>query len=91
MTKQKILAKTSSVKKKSSVTQKSVLISILTSVYSLNLNNNLIKILNLNVAVNKDSVSFIQYIVFHTVYLNEKLMNENLNVFKLNEKKKSFM
>jgi len=61
------------------------------SVYSLNLNNNFIKILNLNVAVNKDLMSFIQYIVSYTVYLNEKLMNENLNVFKLNEKEKSFI
>jgi len=64
---------------------------IFTSVYSLNLNNNLIEILNLNVAINKDSVSFIQYIVFYTVYLNRKLMNENLNVFKLNKKEKSFI
>jgi len=91
MTKQKTLAKTSSVKKKSSVTQKSVFISVFTSVCSLNLNNNFIEILNLNVAVNKDSVSFIQYTVFYTVYLNRKLMNENLNVFKLNKKEKSFM
>jgi len=91
MTKQKILAKTSSVKKKSSVMQKSVLISIFTSVCLLNFDNDFIKILNLNVAVNKDSVSFIQYIVFHTIYLNKKLMNENLNVFKLNKKEKSFM
>ena len=91
MIKQKTLTKTFSVKKKSSVTQKSVLISIFTSVCSLNLDDNLIKILNLNVAVNKDSVSFIQYIVSYTVYLNRKLMNENLNVFKLNEKEKSFM
>ncbi len=91
MIKQKTLIKTSSVKKKSSVTQKSMFISVFTSVCSLNLDNNLIKILNLNVAINKDSVSFIQYIVFYTVYLNEKLINENLNVFKLNEKEKSFM
>jgi len=68
-----------------------VLISVFTSVCSLNLKNNLIEILNLNVVVNKDSMSFIQYTVSHTVYLNEKLMNENLNVFKLNEKEKSFM
>ena len=27
----------------------------------------------------------------HTVYLNEKLMNENSNVFELNEKEKSFI
>ncbi len=66
-------------------------ISVFTSVYLLNLNDNLIKILNLNIAVNKDSMSFIQYTVSHTVYLNRKLMNENLNVFKLNKKKKSFM
>ena len=91
MTKQKILTKTFSVKKKSSVTQKSIFMSIFTSVCSLNLNNDLIEILNLNVAINKDSVSFIQYIVFYTVYLNRKLMNENLNVFKLNKKEKSFM
>ncbi len=91
MTKQKILTKTSSVKKKSSVTQKSVFISVFTSVCSLNLNNNLIKIFNLNVVINKDSISFIQYTVFHTVYLNRKLMNENLNVFELNEKEKSFI
>jgi len=91
MIKQKTLTKTFSVKKKSSVTQKSVLISIFTSVCSLNLDDNLIKILNLNVAVNKDSVSFIQYIVSYTVYLNRKLINENLNVFKLNKKEKSFM
>ncbi len=91
MTKQKTLAKTSSVKKKSSVTQESVLMSVFTSVCSLNLDNNLIKILNLNVAVNKDSMSFIQYIVSHTVYLNKKLMNKNSNVFKLNEKEKSFV
>jgi len=68
-----------------------VFISVFTSVYLLNLNDNLIKILNLNIAVNKDSMSFIQYTVSHTVYLNRKLMNENLNVFKLNKKKKSFM
>ncbi len=91
MTKQKILTKTFSVKKKSSVTQKSIFMSIFTSVCSLNLNNDLIEILNLNVAINKDSVLFIQYIVFYTVYLNRKLMNENLNVFKLNKKEKSFM
>jgi len=91
MTKQKTLAKTSSVKKKSSVTQKSVFISVFISVCSLNLNDNFIKILNLNIAVNKDSVSFIQYIMSYTVYLNEKLMNENSNVFKLNEKKKNFI
>ena len=66
-------------------------ISIFTSVYSLNLDDNLIEILNLNVAVNKNSMSFIQYTVSHTVYLNKKLMNENLNVFKLNEKEKNFM
>ncbi len=91
MTKQKILTKTSSVKKKSSVTQKSVFISIFTLIYSLNLNNNLIKILNLNVAVNKDLISFIQYTVSYTVYLNKKLINKNLNVFKLNKKEKSFI
>jgi len=68
-----------------------MLILIFTSVCSLNLNNNLIKILNLNVIINKDSMSFIQYIVFYTIYLNRKLINENLNVFKLNEKKKSFI
>jgi len=68
-----------------------VFISIFTSVYSLNLNNNFIEILNLNVAVNKDSVSFIQYIMSYTVYLNKKLINENLNVFKLNKEKKSFI
>jgi len=68
-----------------------VLISVFTSVYLLNLNNDFIKILNLNVAVNKDSISFIQYTVSHTVYLNKKLMNKNLNVFKLNEKEKSFV
>jgi len=91
MTKQKALAKTSSVKKKSSVMQESVFMSVFTSVCSLNLDNNLIEILNLNVAVNKDSMSFIQYTVSHTVYLNKKLMNENSNVFKLNEKEKSFV
>jgi len=91
MTKQKTLAKTSSVKKKSSVTQKSVLISVFTSVCSLNLDNDLIEIFNLNIAVNKDSMSFIQYTMFYTVYLNKKLMNENLNVFELNKRKKSFM
>jgi len=66
-------------------------ISVFTSVCSLNLNDNFIKILNLNVVVNKDSVSFIQYTVFYTVYLNRKLMNENLNIFKLNKKEKSFI
>ncbi len=71
--------------------QESVFISVFTSVCSLNLDNNFIKILNLDVAVNKDLMSFIQYTVSHTVYLNEKLMNENLNVFKLNKKEKSFM
>ncbi len=71
--------------------QESVFISIFTSVYLLNLDNDLIKILNLNVAVNKDSVSFIQYIVFYIIYLNRKLINENLNVFKLNKKEKSFI
>ncbi len=71
--------------------QKSVLISVFTSACSLNLDDDLIEIFNLNVTVNKDSMSFIQYTVFHTVYLNEKLMNENLNVFKLNEKEKSFI
>ncbi len=91
MMKQKVLAKTSSVKKKSSVMQESVFMSVLTSVCSLNLDNDFIEILNLNVAVNKDSVSFIQYIVSHTVYLNKKLMNENSNVFKLNKKEKSFI
>jgi len=73
------------------VIQELMLISVLTSVCSLNLNDNLIKILNLNVVVNKNSISFIQYIMSHTVYLNKKLMNENLNVFKLNEKEKNFM
>jgi len=68
-----------------------VLISVFTSVYLLNLNNDFIEILNLNVAVNKDSISFIQYTVSYTVYLNKKLMNKNLNVFKLNEKEKSFV
>ena len=68
-----------------------MLILIFTSVCSLNLNNNLIKILNLIVIINKDSMSFIQYIVFYTIYLNRKLINENLNVFKLNKKKKSFI
>jgi len=68
-----------------------VFISVFTLVCSLNLNNNLIEILNLNVAVNKDSMSFIQYTMSYTVYLNKKLMNENLNVFKLNEKEKSFI
>jgi len=68
-----------------------VFISVFTSVCSLNLDDDLIEILNLNVAVNKDSVSFIQYIMSYTVYLNEKLMNENLNVFELNKKKKSFI
>jgi len=91
MTKQKALTKTSSVKKKSSVMQKSVFISVFTSVCSLNLNNNLIEILNLNIAVNKDSMSFIQYTVSYTVYLNRKLINENLNVFKLNKREKSFI
>jgi len=57
--KQKTFTKTFSVKKKSSVTQKSVFILIFTLIYSLNLNNNLIKILNLNIAVNKDLMSFI--------------------------------
>ena len=71
--------------------QKSVLISVFTSACSLNLDDDLIEIFNLNVTVNKDSMSFIQYTVFYTVYLNEKLMNENLNVFKLNEKEKSFI
>jgi len=71
--------------------QKSVFISVFTSVYSLNLDNNFIKILNFNVAVNKDLISFIQYTVSHIVYLNEKLMNENLNVFELNKKEKSFI
>ncbi len=66
-------------------------ISIFTSIYSLNLNNNFIKILNLNVAVNKDLMLFIQYTVSYTVYLNRKLMNKNLNVFKLNEREKSFI
>jgi len=66
-------------------------ISIFTSVYLLNFDNNLIKILNLNVVVNKDLILFIQYTVSHTVYLNRKLMNKNLNVFKLNEKKKNFI
>ena len=66
-------------------------ISIFTSVYSLNLDDNLIEILNLNVAVNKNSMSFIQYTMSYIVYLNKKLMNENLNVFKLNEKEKSFI
>jgi len=89
--KQKTFTKTFSVKKKSSVTQKSVFILIFTLIYSLNLNNNLIKILNLNVAVNKDLMSFIQYIMFYTVYLNRKLMNKNLNIFELNKKKKSFI
>jgi len=85
MTKQKILVKTSS------VTQKLMFISIFTSVCSLNLDNNFIEIFNLNIAVNKNSMSFIQYTVSYTVYLNRKLMNENLNVFKLNEKEKSFI
>jgi len=61
--------------------QKSMFISVFTSVYSL----------NLNVTVNKDSMLFIQYTVSYTVYLNRKLMNENLNIFKLNKKEKSFI
>jgi len=68
-----------------------VFISVFTSVYLLNLDDNLIKILNLNVVVNKDSMLFIQYTVSYTVYLNRKLMNENLNVFELNEKEKNFI
>jgi len=68
-----------------------VLISVLTSVCLLNLDDDLIEILNLNVAINKDSMSFIQYTVSHTVYLNKKLMNEDSNVFKLNKKEKSFI
>ncbi len=68
-----------------------MLISVLTSVCLLNLDDDLIEILNLNVAINKDSMSFIQYTVSHTVYLNKKLMNEDSNVFKLNKKEKSFI
>ncbi len=64
---------------------------VFTSAHLLNLNDNFIKILKNIVAVNKDLVLFIQYIVFYTVYLNKKLMNENLNVFELNKKEKSFM
>jgi hypothetical protein len=57
----------------------------------LNLDNDPIEVLNLDVAVNKDSVSSIQYTVSHTVYLNKKLVDENSNVFKLNEGGKSFV
>jgi len=44
---------------------------IFTSIHLLNLDNNSIKILKNIVAVNKDSVSFIQYTVSYTVYLNK--------------------
>jgi len=38
-----------------------------------------------DVAVNKDSSSFSQYTVSYTVYLNEKMMNENSKVYQLND------
>jgi len=44
-----------------------------------------------DVAVNKNSSSFLQYTVSHTVYLNEKVMNENLKIYQLNKEIKSFV
>jgi len=44
-----------------------------------------------DVTVNKDPLSFSQYTVFHTVYLNEKMMNEDLKVYQLNKEIKSFV
>jgi len=44
-----------------------------------------------DVAVNKDSSSSSQYTVSHTVYLNEKMMNEDSKVYQLNKEIKSFV
>ncbi len=44
-----------------------------------------------DVAVNKNSSSFLQYTVSHTVYLNEKVMNENSKIYQLNKEIKSFV
>ena len=57
----------------------------------LDLDDDPIEVLNLDVAVNKDPVSSIQYTVSHTVYLNGKLVDEDSNVFELNEGGKSFV
>ena len=44
-----------------------------------------------DVTVNKDSLSSSQYTVSHTVYLNEKMMDEDSKVYQLNKEIKSFV
>ncbi len=57
-----------------------------TSSFILNLMSNAFIQINKNdVTVNKNSSSFSQYTVSYTVYLNEKIMNENSKVYQLND------
>jgi len=44
-----------------------------------------------DVAVNKDPSPSPQYTVSHTVYLDEKMMDEDSKVYQLNEEIKSFV
>ncbi len=41
-----------------------------------------------NVTVNKNSLSFSQYTVSHIVYLNVKMMNENLKGLSIEQRNK---
>ncbi len=44
-----------------------------------------------DVTVNKDPLPFSQYTVSYTVYLNEKMMDEDSKVYQLNKEIKSFV
>ncbi len=55
------------------------------------ISNVFIQINKNNVTVNKNSLLFSKYTVSHIVYLNEKMMNENLKVYQLNKEIKSFV
>jgi len=55
------------------------------------MSNVFIQINENDVAVNKNSLSFSQYTVFHTVYLNEKMMNEDSKIYQLNKEIKNFV
>ena len=49
------------------------------------MSNAFIQINENDVTVNKNSSLFSQYTVSYTVYLNEKIMNENSKVYQLND------
>jgi len=97
MTKQKAPTKASSTKKKTFKTTKSAtsqpiqalsqhIQASFTPSSILNLMGDAsIQINEDNVAVNKNSSPFSQYTVSHTVYQNEKIVNENLKVYQLND------